>query len=291
MKRSLRGLYVIRGGAPFAALVDRAKKPMDEKPDETDEDEQAAAADGTLGTLEVNFSRYNTWYRIDSFWEGSFMERVAPGSFKKTLAERGGQAKILFNHGMDLHIGDKVLAMPQEYGDRKESPFLAGGLFDTSYNRDLLPGLRAGAYGSSFMFEVLGESWDNEPDRSEYNPDGLPERTISEVRLFEAGPVTWPANPDATAGMRCGTDWFAQQVQQRDRGWHDDLVRSFEAFRALNGLGTPQRAADPDRARPVPPTPAVSVGRHVAGVTAAARRRRLTLIDMAEAIHDSGGAA
>lgn len=284
MKRSLRGLYVIRGGAVGAALADRAKK-KDEEPEE----EAAAPADGTLGTLEVNFSRYNTWYRIDSWWEGTFLEQVAPGAFKKTLAERGAQTKILFNHGMDFNIGDKVLAMPEEYGDRKDSPYLAGGLFDTSYNRDLLPGLRAGAYGSSFMFEVLGESWNREPEASKDNPDALPERTITEVRLHEAGPVTWPANPEATASMRSGTDWYAQQVQQRDQETYSDLVRSFEAFRALNGLGTPQRAADPTDARPEPPTP-TSVGRHVAGVTAAARRRRLTLIDLAET-HDLGGAA
>jgi HK97 family phage prohead protease len=287
VKRSLRGLYVIRGGAAGAALAGRAKT----KDEEPEQEATETAEGGSLGTLEVNFSRYNTWYRIDSFWEGTFLERVAPGAFKKTLAERGDQTKILFNHGMDFNIGDKVLAMPEEYGDRKESPFLAGGLFDTSYNRDLLPGLRAGAYGSSFMFEVLGESWNREPEASKDNPDALPERTITEVRLHEAGPVTWPANPDATASMRSGMDWYAQQVHQRDQDSYSDLVRSFEAFRALNGLGTPQRAADPDVSRPEPPTPAVVVGRHVAGVTAAARRRRLTLIDLAEATHDLGGAA
>jgi HK97 family phage prohead protease len=283
--RSLRGLYVIRGGAAVAALAGRAKKDDDAEPEQ-----EAAAADGTLGMLEVNFSRYNTWYRIDSWWEGTFLERVAPGSFKKTLAERGGQAKILFNHGMDFNIGDKVLAMPEDYGDRKDSPYLAGGLFDTSYNRDLLPGLRAGAYGSSFMFEVLGESWNREPDASKDNPDGLPERTITEVRLFEAGPVTWPANPDATAGMRSGMDWYAEQVQQRDQDGYSDLVRSFSAFRALHGLDTPQRAVEPVRSAPEPPTP-TDVGRHVAGVTAAARRRSLALIDMAETRHELGGAA
>jgi HK97 family phage prohead protease len=268
VRRSLRGLYVIRGGAAGAALAERAKKSDEPAP-------EATAGDG-LGTLEVNFSQYNNWYRIDSFWEGTFLERVAPGSFKKTLAERGGQTKILFNHGMDFNIGDKVLAMPEEYGDRKASPFLAGQLFDTSYNRDLLPGLRSGAYGSSFMFEVLGESWDNEPERSEYNPDGLPERTIQEVRLFEAGPVTWPANPGATAGMRSGTEWYGEQVRARGDGdRYEDLVRSFEAFRTLNKLVTP--AADqPQHSDTDTPAPE---GRHVAGSLARAKRR-LTLMTL-----------
>jgi phage head maturation protease len=143
VKRSLRGLYVIRGGAAGATLAARAKK---------EEKEAEPIEDGRLGTLEVNFSKFNSWYRIDSFWEGTFLERTAPGSFKKTIAERGGQVKILFNHGMDMNIGDKVLATPEVIEERKDSPYLEGPLFDTSYNRDLLPGLRAGAYGSSFMF-------------------------------------------------------------------------------------------------------------------------------------------
>lgn len=269
MRRSLRGLYVIRGGAVGAALAARADEEKDDGATEGD-----APADGTLGTLEVNFSKYNEWYRIDSFWEGTFLERIAPGAFKKTLKERGDQVKILFNHGMDFNIGDKVLAMPEEHGDRSDSPFLAGGLFDTTYNRDLLPGLRAGAYGSSFMFETLGEAWEQEPEKSAYNPDGIPERTITEVRLFEAGPVTWPANPGATAGMRSGTDWYGEQVRARDVDRHEDLVRSFEAFRTLNRLTTPaagQRSTEP---------PAPGQGRHVTGMSASVRQRRLTLLTM-----------
>lgn len=263
MKRSLRGLYVIRGGAA-GPVLSRAVK------NDSNTDAPAAETGDGLGTLEVNFSQYNNWYRIDSFWEGSFNERVAPGAFKKTLKERGDQTKILFNHGMDMNIGDKVLAMPEEYGDRADSPYLAGQLFDTSYNRDLLPGLRAGAYGSSFMFEVLAESWDNEPERSADNPDGLPERTINEVRLFEAGPVTWPANPGATAGMRCGTDWYGEQVRSRDVDRHTDLVRSFEAFRTLNGLITP-KGTEP---------PAPDEGRHVTGMSKSMRQRRLALLTL-----------
>ncbi len=267
MKRSLRGLHVIRSGASALPLL-RAKAKEEEPPPEEDEEKKSS---GGLGTLEVNFSKYNDFYRIDSFWEGTFLERVAPGAFKKTLAERGDQTKILFNHGMDFNIGDKVLAMPEEYGDRKESPFLAGELLDTSYNRDLLPALERGAYGSSFMFEVLGESWENEPEKSDANPDGIPERTISEVRLFEAGPVTWPANPGATAGMRCGTDWYLERTLERDPEQREDLVRSFRAFRALNNL-------QPHETPAAPPTP--DEGRHVAGMSASARQRRLTLLTM-----------
>jgi HK97 family phage prohead protease len=269
----MRGLYVIRGGARVPRLTPRADAPAVAAADTPD--------DGRLGTLEVNFSTFNSWYEIDSFWEGTFLERTVPGAFKKTIAERGSQVKILFNHGMDLNIGDKVLSVPEVIEERADSPYLEGPLFDTSYNRDLLPGLRAGAYGSSFMFEVLGETWNNEPEASADNPQALPERTITEVRLHEAGPVTWPANPEATASLRSGVDWYAEQVQQRDQRRYADLVRTFEAFRALNGLGTPEDGAA-TRTPPAPEPPAPDEGRHVDGMSAAARLRRLTLIEMAK---------
>lgn len=274
--RSMRGLHVIRGGAGVPKLAGRPKRA--EEPVGGD-----AATDGRLGTLEVDFSRFGTWYEIDSFWEGQFIEQVQRGAFKKTMREQGSSVKVLFNHGFDFSIGDKVLGVPEVLEEREESPHLEAGLLDTSYNRDLEPGLRAGAYGSSFMFEVLAEKWAREPEKSEHNPDGLPERTITQVRLFEAGPVTWPANPDATAGLRCGTDWYADQVQRRrDRDEYEELVRSFTAFRALHGLSTPEPGAATQPA-PEPDTPASepSSDRHVDGVSAAARSRRLKLIDMA----------
>jgi HK97 family phage prohead protease len=279
VKRSLRGLYVIRGGVAGTGLSSRAQ--TDPEPDATE-----PVGDGRLGTLEVHFSTFNTWYQIDSFWEGSFLERTVQGAFKRTIADRGSQVKVLFNHGMDLHIGDKVLSVPEVIEERADSPYLEGPLFDTSYNRDLLPGLRAGAYGSSFMFEVLDDSWTYEPPRSEHNPDGLPERTIREVRLHEAGPVTWPANPDATASLRSGMDWYADRLRERETERYDDLVRSLKAFRAMNNLGTPDVGPagvvpDPEP-KPKTPAPGIEPARHVDGMSAAARQRRLALIDMAK---------
>lgn len=274
--RSLRGLYVIRGGAGMPRLNPTPATRADAEP-------AAAPEDGRLGTLEVDFSRFDTWYRIDSFWEGSFMERTQRGAFKRTIRNNGSNVKVLFNHGFDFNIGDKVLGVPEVLEERGESPHLEAGLLDTSYNRDLLPGLRAGAYGSSFMFEVLGESWDREPEKSDANPDGLPERTITEVRLHEAGPVTWPANPEATAGVRSGMDWFAGQLAERDTDRYDQLTRSFEAFRVLNGLRTaaPAAPAPPEEPDPETPAPGDEPARHVEGVSAAARARRIQLIDMA----------
>lgn len=200
--------------------------------------------DGTLGTMFVRFSPFNTWYEINSYWEGRFIERTLPGAFKKTAldAKRSDglySTKVMFDHGMDFNIGDKLLGVPTRFEEVNSTdyhgPELEVPLEDTSYNRDLLPILRKGGYGSSFMFEVIREDWNHEPAASDANPDGLPERTISEVRTFEAGPVTWPASPTATAGMRTQrslTDLHMERLATRDARRHDDLVSCLQAFRA-----------------------------------------------------------
>lgn len=211
--------------------------------------------DGTLGTMFVRFSPFNTWYEINSAWEGRFLERTLPGAFKKTAREAKRSdgnygTKVLYNHGTDLTIGDKLLGMPTRFEEIEErsyhGPELEVPLWDTSYNRDLLPGIRSGAYGSSFMFDVIREEWNTEPEPSEENPDGIPERSIAEVRAFEAGPVTWPASPTASVGMRSLTDQWLDQVAIRSSGRHDELVRCLQAFRAARRL--------PD-AVPFTPTP------------------------------------
>lgn len=166
-------------------------------------------ADSTdMPVLTGHFAVWNTWTEINSRFEGHFLERFTPTSMAKTLSEGKDKIRCLFQHGRDPQIGDKPLGVfdrlePDDVGAYYEVP-----LFDTSYNRDLIPGLRAGAYGASFRFEVVQEEFVKKPARSEYNPRGIPERTVIEARVREGGPVTFPAYADATAGLRSLTDEF-----------------------------------------------------------------------------------
>lgn len=234
----IKGLTVLRSGAwLFRAEDGEAQQESSEY----------------LGTMSVKFSPFNTWYEVNSYWEGRFLERTVPGAFRRTIrdakrADGRYSTKVLFNHGMDFHIGDKILGVPTEFAEREDSPELVVPLLDTSYNRDLLPGLREGGYGSSFMFEVIRESWDNEPEQSDYNPEGLPERTIREARVFEGGPVTFPASPTATAGMRSValTDAFMQELAMRSPDRHGNLVQAYKAFRAATGTPDQQFTPTPD---------------------------------------------
>lgn len=169
--------------------------------------ELRAADDGTK-TLTGHFAVFDEWTEINSAWEGQFLERVAPGAFKKTFRENRGGMKVLFDHGHDPSIGNKPLGAIRNLTEDERGAFYEVDLLDTTYNRDLVPGLEAGLYGASFRFRVMREDYVDQPDPSDYNPQGLPERTIREAKVMEFGPVAFPAYSGATAGVRSLTDEY-----------------------------------------------------------------------------------
>jgi len=63
--------------------------------DDTPAIEVRDGVDGSIGTLAGHFSKFNNWYEINSLWEGRFLERVAPGAFKKTFAENRDAMRAL----------------------------------------------------------------------------------------------------------------------------------------------------------------------------------------------------
>lgn len=179
----------------------------------------AGAADST--TLAGHFAVFDVWTEIHSWFEGDFLERLAPGAFTKTIKESRDQIKVQYDHGFDAHVGDSPLGPIDVLREDGVGAYYEVPLLDTDYNRDrILPLLRGrlltgedrgSLLGASFRFRVTKEEWDEEPGKSDHNPDGLPERTIREVRLFEFGPVVFPAYPEATAGVRSLTDHYLER--------------------------------------------------------------------------------
>lgn len=225
--------------------------------------ETRAAGDGGMPTMVGHFSTFGDWYEVDSMFEGHFLERVGTRAFDKTIAESRDQMKVLYDHGQDPQIGNKVLGSIEDLRTDKVGPAYTVPLFDTSYNRDLAPGLEAGAYGSSFRFTVEKDVWDHSPEVSETNPDAIPERTITEARVFEFGPVTFPANPNATAGVRSTTDTFYRR--SRDPEAFETLLRTAHSARTPVRAGAaapsdeppgdtpPEEPSPPDTPRIEPP--------------------------------------
>jgi HK97 family phage prohead protease len=201
-----------------------------------------------MPTLVGYFTRYNDWTEINSYFEGRFLERIAPGAGQKTISEQRDQVRCLFQHGHDPQIGDKPLGPIESLEEQDTGPWYEVPLLDTQYNRELLPGLEAGLYGASFRMQVMREEIEDEPERTEHNPEGLPERTIKEYRLYEFGPVTFPAYPNATAGVRSLTDNFVFGWLQREPERARELVGATEirtaAFAAPDAPGTTDAAQE-----------------------------------------------
>ncbi len=184
------------------------------------------------------FSRFDAWYRIDSYIEGLFLERTVAGSFKDTINKHRSTMVCSFDHGFDPELGDKPMGPIETLREDAEGPYYEVPLLDTGYNRDfILPALQGrtidgrnlgSVLGASFRMRVTRDEWNMAPKKSTHNPDGIPERTIKEIRLYEFGPVVYPASPTATAGVRGLTDhYFARQLSKDGR--------AERAIRALGG--------------------------------------------------------
>jgi phage head maturation protease len=223
-----RGLHVATvDGRTFRGLdLLRSTADMEDDDAETGGDGSTTVA-GT--TMTGHFAVFNEWTEICSWYEGEFLERIAPKSFRKTIADNSQRIVVQFDHGYSELVGSTPLGVIDVLREDDIGPYYEVPLYDTAPNKDvvlpllqgrLMDGTMTGsAVGASFRFNVLADSWVMEPKVSAYNPKGLPERTITQVRLMEFGPVVFPAYPSATAmcssGMRSLSDHYLEQAQQR----------------------------------------------------------------------------
>lgn len=151
-------------------------------------------------TLKGHFAVFNSPTIIDSYYEGRFVEIIAPGAFTKTFAESRDAIRVLLQHGYDPAVGDKPIATISDLREDEIGAYYECELLD-GLDPLVVAGLRAGQYGASFRFKVMREEWDEDPGDSDFNPDGLPLRTIKEVATKEFGPCTFGAYSDATSEM------------------------------------------------------------------------------------------
>lgn len=144
-------------------------------------------------TLEGYAAVFNEWTEIDS-WEGNFRERVAPGAFKKTLSER--TPVLQFDHGTHPLIGSLPLGVFTSLREDEHGLRVRARLSDNWLIEPVRDAIRDGAIsGMSFRFRVVNDTWKKGDDKT-------PERTITEVALYEAGPVVYPAYEKTSVGVR-----------------------------------------------------------------------------------------
>ena len=150
--------------------------------------------------LAVKFALFNRWTEIDSPIEGHFLERIAPGAFKKSISENLKNIRAILSHGKDPSLGETVLGQVQSIQESTEDAVGRVSLF-RSVPALLLDGLRAGVYGASFRGLPIKSQFNYRPGPSSHNPDGIPEVTRTEIRLKDIGPTPFAAYSETNARL------------------------------------------------------------------------------------------
>lgn len=160
--------------------------------------EVRADASGDGLTLAGYIARFGEPTPI-SDWLGDYTEELKRGAFARTLVERGAaKVKMQFEHGHDATFGALPIGVWTDLREDRKGLFGEGRVLDTWHTIPIRAALEAGALtGMSFRFKVIGELW-----RKAAKAGEMDHRTITEVALFEAGPVVSPAYEGTTVGLR-----------------------------------------------------------------------------------------
>jgi uncharacterized protein len=174
-------------------------------------------ADGENGdglTIEGLATPFNVRTVIRS-WEGTFEEQFRNGAFKRTL--NAGKVKMQFDHGQHPLVGSiPIGAFSSGYPKESDAGLeIMGRLNDNWLIEPVRDAIKSkGIDGMSIRFSVVREEWTTATGVPitdmdvVYNliwkvpEEGMLIRTITEAKLFEAGPVVFPAYETTTVGVR-----------------------------------------------------------------------------------------
>jgi HK97 family phage prohead protease len=123
---------------------------------------------------------------------GGFREKIAPGTFKKSI--RKHDIRALWNHDPNFVLGrkkSKTLKLKEDEHGLKMTVTPP----DTQWARDLLTSIDRGDVDQmSFGFRTILDEWEQKKKETI--------RTLKEVELVDVSPVTYPAYPDTTIALR-----------------------------------------------------------------------------------------
>jgi len=170
--------------------------------------------DGDGLTLDGYGAVFGSPTRIDS-WEGTFDEEIARGAFKKSLKER--TPVLQFDHGRHPMVGSIPLGSFESLREDEQGLHVLARLHDNWLVQPVRDAIKSKAIpGMSFRFSVVKDEWRTQdgglvkPEDVQRllwksdaaNPATVLKRTLKEVRLFEVGPVVFPAYADTSVGVR-----------------------------------------------------------------------------------------
>lgn len=153
---------------------------------------RAELGDGSGNTLEGYASVFDAWYDVSDHL-GTYREQVARGAFRKTLRERTPVCQL--DHGAHPLIGSLPLGRFTRLAEDSHGLHFRLDMHDGWLFEPVKEAVRSGAIsGCSIRFAV--------PKGKEDWNDGMSERTIREAKLYELGPVVFPASPSTSLALR-----------------------------------------------------------------------------------------
>ncbi len=167
-------------------------------------DAELRATDDEKPMLVGYASKYGNWYRV-----GDFEERIAAGAFDEVLRDKDTDVVASMNHDVNFAFAR------QSAGTLRLKSNSVGLQYEADITDD--DGRKVHAkvkngtiQGSSFMFADVDDVW-------EFKDGEPPRRTITRVgKLYELGPVVWPANTAATVKARA--EEILAEARQRHVG-------------------------------------------------------------------------
>ena len=140
-----------------------------------------ARASGKSTIVEGYASVYDVAYPIEGF-----RELVARSAFRKTAKE--SDVRSLFNHDPNFPLG-RVRAGTLELDANDPHGLRYRILMPKNSQAQMVAEAieRGDVTGSSFSFEVIKDEWTD-------SDSGAPTRVLRECRLYDVGPVTFPAS-------------------------------------------------------------------------------------------------
>jgi HK97 family phage prohead protease len=137
------------------------------------------------------------------------VERVMPGAFDRAIEE--DDVRGLFNHSPDNVLGRTTAGTMRLSVDERGLKYDIDAA-DTTVANDLMESIgRGDITGSSFAFTVTDEAWRME--------DRVTIREVLGVRLFDTGPVTFPAYEGTEADIRKARDADYAAVRRARAAW------------------------------------------------------------------------
>jgi uncharacterized protein len=125
---------------------------------------------------------------------GEFTEQIAPGAFKRTL--NNSTPVLQFDHGQHPLIGSMPIGSIRKITEDARGLYVEARVFDNWLTQPLRDAIAEQAIsGMSFRFSVV-------KDTKTRAADGSQVRTLNEVRLYELGPVVFPAYADTSVSLR-----------------------------------------------------------------------------------------